>query len=419
MRRAILPSLVLSLFLLNGCADRRAGAETSDTPAAADTTAGADTLGGAGAPGATAGADSPTVTASGRAIPPAVARMRDHRATPALRGLYVNRFAAHSSRRMAKLLGFADSTEINAMVIDMKDEFGLNYLSENPDFQRYAGSGHGIVRDVGALIDSLHAHGVVAIARIVVFKDPVAAGLNAAWTIKTPEGGVWRDEKGNAWVNPYNREVWNYNIGVAEELAKLGFDEIQFDYIRFPEPYRRLARQVFPGAGEVTKPDNLAAFLKEARERLHRHGVRSTADIFGLVTTVRGPLEIGQWWEKLAPVTDVLLPMVYPSHYPRGSFGIAVPNADPYRVIKIAIDSARVRNEKLGITAPEHVRPWLQAFSLGQPPYGAQQIRDQKRAVYDAGYDGWILWHPGSIYDSFIPGLDRTFESRKKSAGGS
>ncbi|HYD51880.1 MAG TPA: putative glycoside hydrolase [Gemmatimonadaceae bacterium] len=336
--------------------------------------------------------------------------------SPALRGLYVNRFAAQSSRRLRQHVAWADSTEINALVIDMKDEFGLNYRSANADFRRNEGSGNGVVRDVKALTDTLRAHGIVSIARIVVFKDPVAAANNPAWQIKTPGGASWRDEKGNAWVNAYNRDVWHYNLGVAEELIGLGFDEIQWDYIRFPEPYRRLAPQVFPGADGMKKPDALAAFLREAKARMNARGARSTADIFGLVTTVRGPLEIGQWWEKVAPVTDVLLPMVYPSHYPRGSLGVAHPNAQPYEIIKIAIDTARVRNQKLGITAPEHVRPWLQAFSLYGVDYGAEQVRQQKRAVYDAGYDGWVLWHPGSRYETYIPALERgELVSRKKS----
>jgi hypothetical protein len=336
--------------------------------------------------------------------------------SPPIRALYVNRFAAQSARRLRQHIAWADSTEINGLVIDAKDEFGLNYRSANPAFAKYAGGQHGFVRDMKALTDSLHAHGIVAIARIVVFKDPVAAGLNSAWTIRTPDGSTWRDEKGNAWVNPYHREVWAYNLGVAEELVRLGFDEIQFDYIRFPEPYRRLAKQNFPGANGVSKPDNLAAFLKEAKTRLNKLGVRSTADVFGLVTNVRGPLEIGQWWEKLAPVTDAMLPMVYPSHYPRGSLGVKHPNAQPYDIIKIAIDTARTRNAKLGITAPEHVRPWLQAFSLYGVEYGAEQIRQQKRAVYDAGYDGWVMWHPGSRYEAFVPALEKgELVSRRKS----
>jgi hypothetical protein len=335
--------------------------------------------------------------------------------TTIIRGLYVNRFAAQSRNRMAQLIAIADSTEINALVIDAKDEFGLNYRSEKPEIARNGGgTTHGIVRDFKALTDTLHAHGIYAIARIVVFKDPVAAALNSGWQIKTPEGGTWRDEKGNAWVNPYHREVWDYNLGVAEELVRLGFDEIQFDYIRFPEPYRRLARQVFPGAGNVSKPDNLATFLKEAKQRLNALGVTSTADIFGLVTTVRGPLEVGQWWEKISPTVDVVLPMVYPSHYPRGSLGVAHPNAQPYEIMKIALDSARVRDQKLGIAGREHVRPWIQAFSLYGVTYGPEQITAQKKAVYDAGYDGWVWWHPGSKYEAFLPALEQTLVSRAK-----
>ena len=146
-------------------------------------------------------------------------------------------------------------------------------------------------------------------------------------------------------------------------------------------------------------------------------GARTTADIFGLVTTVGGPLEIGQWWEKLAPVTDVLLPMVYPSHYPRGSFNIASPNASPYEVLKVALCKARQRNEKLGITSVEHVRPYLQAFTLGSPHYGAEQLNAQKKATYDCGYDGWVLWNPGSKYEEFMPAFEKTLVSRKKQPG--
>jgi hypothetical protein len=264
-----------------------------------------------------------------------------------------------------------------------------------------------MVRDVRALLDTLHAHNIFAIARIVVFKDPTAALANSAWTIKKPDGTEWEDKKGFRWVDPYNRKLWDYNIGIAEELVHLGFDEIQFDYIRFPEPYKSLPKQVFPAADGLSKPDLLAAYLKMAHERLNKLGVRSTADVFGFVATIHGPLEVGQWWEKLAPVTDVLLPMTYPSHFPHGSFGIARPNAEPYQIQKISIDEARKRDEKLGITSPEHVRPWLQAFSLGQPKYGPEQLEAQKKAVYDAGYDGWVMWSPGSHYEAFLPALEK------------
>ena len=307
---------------------------------------------------------------------------------------------------MRELIAVADSTEINALVIDLKDEFGLNYNSANPSFARNAGA-MGKLRDVRALTDTLRAHGILPIARLVVFKDSVTARVNPQWTIRRQDGGIWRDHKGLAWVNPYHRELWDYNIGVAEELAGLGFGEIQFDYIRFPEPYKSLPTQVFPDDKGQSKPDAIAEFLKTANARLDARGVRTTADIFGLVTTVGGPLEVAQHWERLSPVTDVLLPMVYPSHYPRGSLGVAHPNGQPYDIIFRAISRARERDAKLGITGRENVRPWLQAFSLGKPEYGAEQVREQKRAVYDAGYDGWVLWHPGSKYEPFLPALER------------
>ena len=351
-------------------------------------------------------------SAAGSAAP-AVAAAPDSAAPTVVRALYVNRWASQSRRRMAKLIAIADSTEINALVIDMKDEFGLNYRTSNSTFEKNAG-GSAKLSNLSALLDTLKAHRILAIARLVVFKDSVTARVHPEWTIRKTDGSIWRDHKGLAWVNPYHRELWDYNIGVAEELVKLGFGEIQFDYIRFPEPYKSLPQQVFSGSGNVSKPDAIAEFLKVAKTRLNKLGVRSTADIFGLVTTVGGPLEVAQHWERLAPVTDVLLPMVYPSHYPRGSFGIAVPNAEPYRVVFAAISRARERDRKLGITTPEHVRPWLQAFSLGKPEYGAAQIEAQKKAVYDSGYDGWVMWNPGTNYDVYLPALEKTLVSRKK-----
>jgi len=331
----------------------------------------------------------------------------------AVRALYVNRWASQSRKRMAKLVATADSTEINALVIDMKDEFGLNYATKNPEFAKNAGTASKI-SNVTALIDTLKAHKILPIARIVVFKDSVTARVHPDWTIRRGDNSIWRDKKGIAWVNPYHKELWDYNIGVAEELVKLGFGEIQFDYIRFPEPYPSLPKQVFPNSGELSKPAALAAYLKDAKTRLNKLGVRSTADIFGLVTTVGGALEVGQDWEKISPVVDVVLPMVYPSHYPRGSLGVPYPNADPYKIIHIAISRARERDKKLGVSEAEHIRPWLQAFTLGKPPYGADQLREQKKAVYESGYDGWVMWNPGSIYDVYLPALEKTFESRKK-----
>ena len=379
------------------------GAQQSGA-ANAPTVANADTL-----PRASATSDTIKPGATTHPTPPVLDSLI--KGTLPARGLYVFRYAANP-RRMKHLIGIADSTEINALIIDVKDEFGLNFKPSDPLLKKNAGS-QAKATYMRALVDTIRAHGILPVARIVVFKDSVAARVNPEHTIRKADGTPWRDKQGLAWVNPYANAIWEYNFRVAEEAIKMGFGEIQFDYIRFPEPYKSLPQQVFPGQNGRTKPQVLSEFLDAARARFAKMGVRTTADVFGLVTTVGGALEVGQKWEPLSQSVDVILPMVYPSHYPRGSFQLERPNAAPYDVIHIAISRARERDEKLGIKG-EHVRPWLQAFSIGNPPYGPHEIEEQKRGVYDAGYDGWVLWEPGSRYDKFLPALEKTFVSRKK-----
>ena len=352
--------------------------------------------------------DSSKVSAGVHPTPPVLDSLI--KGTLPARGLYVFRYAANP-RRLKHLIGIADSTEINAFVIDVKDEFGLNFRPDDPMLKKNAGSQ--ARANLRPLIDTIRAHGILPIARIVVFKDSVTARNNPDHTIRKGDGTPWHDKKGQTWVNPYANAIWEYNFRVADEAIKMGFGEIQFDYIRFPEPYRSLPQQVFPEQNGRTKPQVLAEFLSTARARFAKQGVRTTADIFGLVTTVGGALEVGQKWEPISQSVDVVLPMVYPSHYPPGSFQLPHPNADPYDVIHIAISRARERDAKLGIKT-EHVRPWLQAFSIGLPKYGAHEIEEQKRAVYDSGYDSWILWEPGTRYDKFIPAFEKTLVSRKK-----
>lgn len=337
------------------------------------------------------------------------AHLKDAPAT--VRALYVNRWATQSVKRMHELLRIADETEINGLVLDLKDEFGLNFTSKDSSVARNAGHS-GTIPHLKELIDTLHAHGIVVIARQVTFKDSVAARQNPQHTIRKPDGSPWNDKQGLTWVDPYDPMIREYNIRVAEELARMGFDEIQFDYIRFPEPYPSLPKQTFNDANGVSRPQALADFLTAACKRINALGSRCTADIFGLVTTVRGPLEIGQEWEKVSPVVDVVLPMTYPSHYPHGSFGIDRPNAEPEKIQRIAISKAHDRDIALKITKPEHVRPWVQAFTLGAPAYGPAEIEAQKRGIYAAGYDGWVLWNPGSKYEIFLPGLEKTLEKR-------
>ncbi len=351
-------------------------------------------------------------TPNAGAISPAVQKLRTDPSLP-IRGLYVNRFAAQSKKKMGRLIAIADSTEINAFVIDVKDEFGLNFTSSDPMLQKNGGT-QTKVANIKALLDTLNAHGILPIARIVVFKDSVTARMNPDHTIRKADGSPWRDKKGLTWVNPYANSIWEYNFRVAEEAVRMGFGEVQFDYIRFPEPYKSLPPQVFPESNGRGKTEALAEFLKAAKTRMDKLGVRTTADIFGLVTTVGGALEVGQKWEPMVSSVDVVLPMVYPSHYPHGSFGIPYPNAQPYEIIHTAISRGRVRTEAMGLTG-QRVRPWIQGFTLGPPEYGPAQIDAQKKAVYDSGYDSWVIWNPGTKYDVFLPALEKTLVSRAKS----
>lgn len=363
---------------------------------------------GAPTPGSTATSQGPA------AAGPANAEVQKLRTDPSqpIRALYVNRFAAQSSKKMKHLIGVADSTEINALVIDVKDEFGLNFASSDPMLQKNAGT-QTKVANMKALLDTINAHGILPIARIVVFKDSVTARMNPDHTIRKADGTPWRDKKGLTWVNPYANAIWEYNFRVAEEAVRMGFGEVQFDYIRFPEPYKSLPPQVFPESNGRGKTQALAEFLTTAKARMAKLGVRTTADIFGLVTTVGGALEVGQKWEEMVKSTDVVLPMVYPSHYPHGSFGIPYPNGQPYEVIHTAISRGRVRTEAMGIKG-QRVRPWIQGFTLGPPEYGPAEIEAQKKAVYDSGYEGWVIWNPGSKYDAFLPALEKTTVSRAK-----
>ncbi|HEX8849934.1 MAG TPA: putative glycoside hydrolase [Gemmatimonadaceae bacterium] len=392
------------LLVLSACASGEAKRRES---------ANGDTVDSAGAASTPA---TPAPSAGGAMAAPAGefaagSHLKDAPAT--VRALYVNRWATQSKVKMKHLIDIADQTEVNGLVLDLKDEFGLNFSSRDTAVSKNAGHS-GTIPNLPALIDTLHAHGLVAIARMVTFKDSVAARVNPQHTIRKTDGSAWHDKQGLTWVDPYDPMIREYNIRVAEELARMGFDEIQFDYVRFPEPYPSLPQQVFPDAKGVAKPQALADFLGAACKRINALGARCTADIFGLVTTVRGPLEIGQEWEKVSPAVDVVLPMTYPSHYPRGSFGLARPNAEPEAIQRIAISKAHDRDIALKITKPEHVRPWIQAFTLGAPPYGPAEIDAQKRGVYAAGYDGWVLWSPGSKYDIFLPALEKELVARKR-----
>ena len=386
-------AIVLSAVLLLAAARLvRHGAAASDSPAPAPATASAPapdprTATATRAPATSTATSTSTATEVVRVAKPA-----------AVRALYLNAWAAGSPRKLAKLIDMAERTEINAFVIDVKEGGELSYQSQ-VKLAREVGATREYIRDIRGLLAKLREKNIYPIARIVVFKDPVLAQAKPEFAVKTADGGVWLDNKGKAWVDSYNRAVWDYNIAVAREAIDLGFSEVQWDYIRFADaPKSYLNRAVYPAAAGRAKSDAIREFMLYARAKLADLKVPVTADVFGLTVTTIGDMGIGQQWEKMADAVDVILPMVYPSHFIRGNYGLRDPNAAPYRTIRRSMEDAIKRSKPL--TNPAVIRPWLQAFTLGPPRYTPAYVRAQIEAVYDVGLKEWVLWNPGSNYDA-------------------
>jgi len=338
---------------------------------------------------------------------------------PPVKALYVNAWAFGSSK-LWHLVRLADSTEINAFVVDVKDDTGCLLYASEVQVARDVGATRCIrARDARARLDTLRAHDIHAIARIVVAKDPLLAEHRPQWSVKHRDGGLWRDRIGSAWVDAYNDSVWIYAAQLAEEAVRLGFDEVQFDYVRFPdEPRDAMATAIFPSRrpGE-TQRAAIRASVAMLVQRLEPLAVPVTFDIFGLTASATGDLGIGQVWEDFITVADVVLPMVYPSHYYRGAYGYERPNANPYAIVKNALAEALARSRLVAKAAT--IRPYLQAFTLGRrlPRYTPHEIREQIRAAEELGITSWVLWNPRSVYQRDALRPYRT-EVRTASSGG-
>ncbi len=332
-------------------------------------------------------------------LPDEGARPRFHR-PDSIRGIYLNAWASGSSRKMDAMIRLARETEVNAFVIDIKDVTGYVSHASGVSAAREIGAlGEIRIGDLPGLLRRLEAEGIYPIARIVIVKDPILIEARPELAIQDTAGGVWVDSKRLVWLNLYNRDVWEYHVSLAEEVARLGFPEIQWDYVRFPDASASdMARASFPGDSLGPRTEAVRGFLEFAGDRLEdlELDVQMTADVFGVTTTFRRDVGIGQVWERFIDRVDVALPMVYPSHYWEGSHGLDEPNGHPYEIVRNALEDARARSE--AVEGAGDVRPWLQDFTLGPPRYEAPEVRAQIQATYDAGFGSWILWNPSSRY---------------------
>jgi hypothetical protein len=331
-----------------------------------------------------------------------------------LRALYVNGWAAGSRSRMRDLIAIADTTEINAFVVDVK---------ESDTYLTYDSTGITLAKEIGAdtrpaskwmpaLLDTLRAHRIYPIARIVVFKDRMLAEKKPELAIRTTAGAVWMDEKGKPWVNPYDRRVWDYNVAIAREALEMGFQEVQWDYVRFPDVTNSVrATMAFPGSGGKSRQDNIRDFILYSKQQLAPFGAPISADIFGVMTNVEDDMGIGQLWENVVQAADNVHPMVYPSHYYAGYYGFSLPDAHPYEVVRIALEDGVQRERWVSRQGRRTagIAPWLQAFTADYlhdgVTYTAGSLRNQIQATYDAGLKGWILWNPGSNFQPYLSAL--------------
>ena len=305
-----------------------------------------------------------------------------------VRGARVYGATAGSEAEFSRLLDMIDGTVINTLVFDTKEESGaVLYDSQVPD-----------ARSTGAVLDSYDVEAVLAaaeerglytITRIVTFQDGYWAPANPEHAARnTATGGIWENSRGLAWMDPTDREAWEYPLALAVEACRLGFDEIQFDYVRFPSDGDISVLGYDEAVDEEVRVATVAAFLAEARDRLHAEGCPVSADVFAIVLSVNDDQGIGQRVEELSTAVDALSPMIYPSHYSPGWLGFDDPNAHPSEVVAQALDYGLPRMQG-GM-----LRPWLQAFY-----YDADQIAEEVARAEEQGL-GWILWNATSSYEA-------------------
>jgi len=326
-------------------------------------------------------------------------RIVTHIKTPeSVKAVYMSSWVAGSPEIRKTMIKLIEETELNAVIIDVKDSTGrVAFVMEDP-IVKNTGSYEKRIGDVENLIDILHEKNIYVIARIAAFQDPYLANKRPDISpFRKSDGKLWKDYKGLAWVEPASEEVWDYLVAIGKESYNVGFDELNFDYIRFPSDGNMAEiRYRFYDSAQLTKAEQMRRFFEYLNKELKPLGVPLSADLFGMTMTNSDDLNIGQVLENTLPYFDFVAPMVYPSHYPTGFHGYKNPASVPYEIIKISMDEG-VRRAVIASTSPNKLRPWLQDFDLGAT-YTADMVRAQMKATYDSGLNSWMLWDPSNKY---------------------
>ena len=320
-----------------------------------------------------------------------------------INAIFVTGYSAGSKKYLNYLSNLFATTEINAVVIDIKGSDGnVTYASGAPDVKKY-NLYKGAIKDIDGLLKFLHDKNIYVIGRIAVFEDPMyskarpeLAIYNKIETANSSKTVLWYDKNKLSWLDPASKDVWDYNISLAKDAASHGFDEINFDYIRYPSDGNITDINYNLTSGK-TKADNMEEFFKYLSTEIKKvDNIPISADIFGLTTEAKDDMGIGQVWEKIIPYFDFVCPMVYPSHYPPLTYGYKNPSLHPYEVINKALMSAIIKTKAINQNKSK-IRPWLQDFDLGAI-YTKDMIQSEIKAVYYNGLNSWMLWDPSNKY---------------------
>ena len=316
-----------------------------------------------------------------------------------VRGLYLSFWGIGSQVLRNGVLETAAKAHLNAVVIDIKGDRGYISHPTRSALAIQSGANQVVtIRDPPALIAGLHGRGLYAIARIVVFKDNPLARSRSDLAVHAAQGKLFIDREGLAWTDPFNHTVWDYNIALAIEAAKEGFDEIQFDYVRFPD---QKGLQFAKPNTEANRREAIVSFLAEARKRLLRYNVFLSADNFGYACWNPDDTGIGQCFSDIGTVVDYISPMLYPSSFQFGIPGLRNPLNDPYQIVFASLERAKKRSGFTSLT----FRPWLQAFNdyaFDRRKFGKWELEQQIKAAQDARAEGWLLWDPRNRYPTDV-----------------